>query len=265
MSIQKKTKTKSQEAYEMKHRGIIFQGWAVRAILGDLKTQTRRPIKPQISCEVPGAYFDAYNGGPQWNWWDDKNRVLNAHDIIKCPWGIPGDGLYVRETWQLEMHSGFIDVRYFADNHLWDCGTRHHALKNQKCWVKRPSIHMPKWASRIDLEILNIRVQRIQDITIEDIRAEGVSKIPGPTYEDPAAYCPDPWEVYADIWNSIYQEPSPAYKTIDGKKVITHYESYPWDESDRDPRTEINGLPHHCYPNPYVWAIDFKRIERTQS
>lgn len=51
-------------------------------------------IEPQPSCDIPGAYFDAYNGGPQWNWWDG-NKVCNGHDIITCPFGKKGDSIEI--------------------------------------------------------------------------------------------------------------------------------------------------------------------------
>ena len=185
----------------MKEHPIIFNGEMVRAILDGRKTQTRRAIRPQPGKPPSeGAYFDAYDGGPQWNWWSKDNKLHNDGPIIKCPYGIPGDRLWVRENFgilnidrnmlarfplfeveepdvpkgssvfdkaiacrddKIRVEKGY-ELLYQADGD-----------KGLKGW--RPSIHMPRWAARTFLDVLSIRVERVQDISIQDILAEGIT------------------------------------------------------------------------------------------
>lgn len=120
---------------KVKERPILFSGEMVRAILEGRKTQTRRVVKPQPVSPGDGAYFDAYNGGPQWNWWAPDNKQYLAQ-IINCPYGKPGDRLWVREK-----------------------------------------ITVARSASSLSLEITNVRVERLQEITFADCIAEGMPPI----------------------------------------------------------------------------------------
>lgn len=156
----------------MTERPILFSAPMVRAILNGVKTQTRRILKGSTEFRGPynPAYIEAHRNSPGW--------------ASICPHGQPGDRLWVRETWGS------------ADNWLHDCETnppRCVAYRADKAarnfdppydvdtsdwgaWERmkwRPSIHMPRWASRITLEIVAIRVERLQDISETDARAEG--------------------------------------------------------------------------------------------
>jgi len=157
----------------MKTRPIIFSAPMVRAILEGRKTQTRRIIKPQleryeeekdeklfqISAAVAGEWWFHGGGGER----ATRAALAEKH----CPHGAPGDSLWVRESFYDRADYAAIGklhkerIVYVADGVRADC--RAH-----------PSIHMPRWASRITLEITDVRVQRLQDITPEDARAEGV-------------------------------------------------------------------------------------------
>lgn len=146
-------------------RPISFNVEEVRALLEGRKTQTRRPVKPQPVSPGVGAYFDAYNGGPQWNWWAPDNKQYLTQ-IINCPLGKPGDLLWVRETWRLGDNPGSEnanDVHYRADEDECSGGP----------W--RSLSTMPKWAARIWLRNKSVRVERVQCIGEEDAFAEGVS------------------------------------------------------------------------------------------
>ena len=156
----------------MKERPILFSGPMVRAILDGRKTQTRRPIKPQ-----PPAYIDELYGG------ELRQRApyqLECHEtgcvlgygleddngqLYQCPFGVPGDRLWVRETFKADGEFAKYKtgrVRYLADI---------EPPAYERGW--RPPIHMPRWASRIVNEVVSVRVERVLDITEADAEAEG--------------------------------------------------------------------------------------------
>lgn len=160
----------------MKERPILFSAPMVRAILDGRKTQTRRVVKPQPPSGFPFPQ-DATTGGVTACWWTDRN--IDADDLswwpgydhqeaMKCPFGSPGDLLWVRETWALNPDENPLDAGaiYRATDPGWD--DSESGLR----W--KPSIHMPRWASRITLEITSVRVERLNEITEEDAKAEGI-------------------------------------------------------------------------------------------
>lgn len=183
-----------------KHRPILFNAEMVRAVLDGRKTQTRRIIKPQ-----PTTSFSTPDGDV-WNWDFKFKDFIGAQgtDIkcqfpktaaYHCPYGQPGDHLWVRETFgsQVRRYGGGTGRHtiYKADNaeavDFTDSAGKQYPVK----WT--PSIHMPRWASRITVEITDIRVERLQDISVDDARAEG---------------CPDhdkntPLTWFSLLWQSI--------------------------------------------------------------
>lgn len=173
---------------QIKERPILFSGGMVRAILDGRKTQTRRVAKLTASGRIKEP-------GRQRNWHPDDPECLNG-----CPYGKPGDRLYVRETWQhiygheeseswemphVKWHEvdGWLegpapkerpgDGQTFYEAN--DAQSQYHSELKETGdhWPWRPSIHMPRWASRILLEITDVRVERLQDISEEDAREEG--------------------------------------------------------------------------------------------
>lgn len=167
-------------------RPIIFQGDMVRAILDGRKTQTRRIVKPAPydNCQR------IIQHGDEWlqvllNGEDHELTLGDVSKRLKCPHGVPGDRLWVRETFSRSANGD--GIWYWADGNP-DYGD----------WSRpKPSIHMPRWASRITLQITDIRVEQLCDISEEDAIAEGVSN-----------QCEDGmWisamEQYADLWDSI--------------------------------------------------------------
>lgn len=159
----------------MKSRPILFRGRLVRAILDGRKTQTRRVIEPQPSDYCGSLRYDAHER--DWFGWDERNERI--HGIWKCPYGQSGDRLWVRENAILtDEPDGFWRVKYQADEAWRDVGpfesepTFQRWKKRRKNW--RPSIHLPRWASRITLEITEIRAERLQGISEKDAEAEGV-------------------------------------------------------------------------------------------
>jgi hypothetical protein len=175
-----------------KERPILFNGPMVRAIMAGCKTQTRRAIK-----NLDGVWVLIEENYSQ----QEPNKALvqdecgNYHDM-PCPYGQPGDRLYVRETFVVESSLG-VDpyeppftynrpIRFHSDSlngDWWEqCHYRatddppelyYEDMEDPGCrW--RPSIHMPKWAARIWLEITDVRVERVQDISYQDCLSEGI-------------------------------------------------------------------------------------------
>lgn len=166
----------------MKEHPIPFSPPMVRAILGDRKTQTRRVIRPQ---PVPSdaAFEIRHKRENVWGAWllgaRGARHVGWCNSEWRCPYGQPGDRLWVRETWWHEK-GGDYENAGFADGTLrskqgdvWHLPDWHP--KDAQIWRKRPSIHMPRWASRINLEVLAVRVEHVQDISEADAVAEGVA------------------------------------------------------------------------------------------
>jgi hypothetical protein len=178
----------------VKERPILFSGPMVRAILDGQKTQTRRIVKPQPSIEGQEPH------------------------LVRCPYGVPGDRLWVRETWgEGGMTKPGDPASYAAD---WpDAG----AIRK---W--RPSIHMPRWASRIDLEVTAVRVERLQAITEEDARAEGAAH--------------------------RIARGGDLSGALEGETPIQHVAHF------RDLWDSINGERTPWASNPWVWVVSFKRV-----
>ena len=226
---------------KMKERPIIFSSEMVRAILEDRKTMTRRPIKVQPSHKY--AIFADYKTDLGFTkskesfwagFWLNGNPDVGSPGYFKCPHGIPGDQLWVRETWKcsaLSHHtptdgpeSAEHSISYKPDGCFPNCKTFKFEKPMDNAWQKnrdgwRSSIHMPRWASRITLEIVNVKVERIQYITHKDALAEGVAY-------DVSKEDGSPLSRFQKLWNSIYS-----------KKGVG------WDK------------------NPWVWVIGFKRIK----
>lgn len=232
----------------MKERPIIFTAPEVRAILDGRKTMTRRVVKlPEIISEPGDAdatsigWPDNHESGPGWYGWMTEYPEEGSVRP-RCPYGQPGDRLWVRETWQgplfdyeqwgayREDHRRFETpafCRYAADG-----GAPPEFVDEEdelQCkW--RPSIHMPRWASRITLEIESVRVERLQDISEADALAEGC----------PCYVCGAPLDGNSEADCHCFHRTATA--------------------SDyRDLWEHINGEGSWS-ANPWVWAITFKRL-----
>lgn len=158
----------------MTERPILFSAPMVRAILAGKKSVTRRICKPandKLSGTAASVERAAKSG---WiAWWPTpvtaKETAERYDDGFKCPYGEPGDRLWVRETW---AHTNAYDGNYILDKRkaLYKADEESQITPNR--W--KPSIHMPRWASRITLEVTDVRVERLQDITEEDAALEGL-------------------------------------------------------------------------------------------
>lgn len=217
----------------MKERPIIFSGDMVKAILEDRKTQTRRIIKPQ-PIRLPAAYDrvgmtiwpPGSQPGEDGVSWGDKapsnspTKVMAKH----CPYGQTGDRLWVREAWcEHWIHNGEEWI---------EAGYRYKATDEKDKRAKwYPSIYMPHCASRIALEIVSIRVEKLQEISEEDYIKEGLK----PCKKNPK------------LAISHYSEAN-ANKLILQKDFM-----FLWDS--------INGEVNPWSSNPWVWVIEFRRVK----
>ena len=152
----------------MKERPILMSTEPVKAILDGRKTQTRRTAGLEEINKNPDLWVKREAGQvvDSWLFWHRDNQAECIY--LKCPYGQVGDRLYVRETFQTTREQDC--VLYKADYSTSDLHAEQCDFGN---W--RPSIHMPRWASRILLEITELRVERLQDITEEDAKAEGAN------------------------------------------------------------------------------------------
>ena len=188
----------------MAEHPIIYSTEMVRAVLDGRKTKTRRIIKPQ-----PEFRQNKIVGKDVWCWdiyvWGATGLSPNILSIVdKCPYGKVGDTLWVRESMLLQTEKGspYFDVLYCADkSHLDNKHELDDWFMSYSNWYGSgkdkqiiPSIHMKKEATRIFLEITNIRVERVQDISEEDTKAEGVIiRNIGETW----------WRAFHNLWDSI--------------------------------------------------------------
>lgn len=210
----------------MKERPILFSAPMVRAILEGRKTQTRRVVKLNDAGRVA-------RGGRQWHIDDD-------HAALACPYGQPGDRLWVREAHLLDppidgtwpsVGDSFTSIDDIPERYR----NPEHVLyraddKLTTAWRWRPSIHMPRWASRITLEVTDVRVERLQDISEADAQAEGVDRDTEPcdhtrrSCADVGCLGPTHRAAFCDLW------------------------------------MQINGADSWA-ANPWVWVVSFRRLE----
>jgi hypothetical protein len=232
----------------MKERPIIFSAEMVRAILEGRKTQTRRVRGLEDVNNYPGSFVGVaslgalgyrglcrsdyylkpsakkeYQKYPRLYHWllGVQSRELNPIPV-RCPYGQPGDRLWVRETWATTNTCDYLAPKeiwryehppmlYYS---AWTGAARES--KNRGKW--RSPIHMPRWASRITLEIKSVRVERVQEISEEDAIAEGISG---------GDWLGNPVGEYRKLWDSINAK-----------------RGYPWES------------------NSWVWAIEFEQKGR---
>ncbi len=212
----------------MKEHPIIFSGPMVKAILDGRKTMTRRIVKKAWdgltwAGDVHPARVDGWIA-----WWPSGTAEFTKRAYehgFPCPYGIPGDRLWVWEAWCLPDPTDKRTICYRASGDPVTTGAK---------W--KPSIHMPGWASRITLEIVSVRVERLQEITEEGAIKEGITKI--------------------DFYRLLDErQRTDQLDRIFGGKSLPHYVrqfASLWDS--------LNGKKHPWSSNPWVWVIEFKKI-----
>lgn len=278
----------------MTERPILFSGPMVRALLDGRKTQTRRVVKVQT-----GDLFDvhALRGAVQ-EWVPAVDPIAGVvgrtSRVIRCPYGVPGDVLWVRERCRaVELDDGLDCVEFHATqdeeddwgdtiedsraaSDQWIClrhyggmprrGTRRERGGIAGPWV--PSIHMPRWASRLTLRITDVRVERLNDCSEADAIAEGLYKS-HPTDDDRAWFrdwteeqtgCEPTPEELADFEDGVWMVPgvpqgwglTPADRRKDQWAPTPQFAYRQlWDH--------ING-PGAWDANPWVWALTFEVV-----
>jgi oligoribonuclease NrnB/cAMP/cGMP phosphodiesterase (DHH superfamily) len=204
----------------IEERPILFSGAMVQAILEGRKTQTRRIVKHYGTNLIRRVSGPSRDGTFDFIFPDELDPAKDGiGHLVKCPYGQPGDRLWVRETWK--PHPDPVNNALII-----------YKTTDGGCWPDlpwRPSIHMPRWASRILLEITGVRVERLQEISEKDAIAEGIERINA-----------------GDHW---------AWRDYSGNRQalspVFSYQSL-WES--------ING-PGSWAVNPWVWVLEFRRIE----
>ena len=166
----------------MKERPILFSAPMVRAILSGSKSQTRRVVKPQPPANAHQVEtWHHPDTKPRFFTWTTAGEISDQWEPLPCPYGQPGEKLWVRETWMDLLGTGIERktgdhgrYAYAADTPPGSYGDDQRKAYGLK-W--RPSIHMPRAASRITLEVTDVRVERLRDVSESDARAEGVQSV----------------------------------------------------------------------------------------
>lgn len=287
----------------MKEIPILFSTPMVQAILAGRKTLTRRVLK--FPNDYDGkAVFNNHPYGVKYS----SNEFDGCVKRLNSKW-CPGDLLWVRESWQMtgwDFKDGIMTIHYKdgqwldcmapeEDGDLWllnyverlekigclkqDPNDEERFVFTDKPQPWKPSIHMPKTASRIWLEVTNVRAERLQDMegaTPEECDSikEGIIKfhhgdgnygyhwngdMDGDNFVEP---------IYAfkDLWKIINGQPRPVHEIINGKIVTVAYEVYPFNEEDGKEfigLTEWKGKPLTVCINPWVWVVEFKLLSTT--
>lgn len=214
----------------MKSRPILFSSSMILALLDGRKTQTRRLFFALVgSRPVYGRGFPrgccAYEGDTDDTGWPLAQPLTGGAPFrIPCPYGNVGDALYVRETWAPHPQYAGMKPKTMP---------RHEAIYRASSHMKepwaggrwRPAIHMPRWASRITLEVTGVRAEHLQDISEEDARAEGMPSSDGhPVNGLPTSLVVEARDEFRRLWDKLNSERAP------------------WDN------------------NPFVWVLSFKRL-----
>lgn len=224
----------------MTERGMIFNAEMVRAILDGRKTQTRRPVKfpvhdKNLGCELAG---------------NELAGELSAGNYLNSAFGKPGDRIWVREAFR--VHSRATDVATLvykaSERNSWTEQTHRVpvAVCNKPATPEKwtPSLHMPRWASRILLEITDVRVERLNAISEEDAQREGV---------------------HTEVWD----------QTVVARNYAARDEFFQFWSEDMPHYVEMNQLYRSSFrslwesiygeeswkANGWVWVISFKRVE----
>jgi hypothetical protein len=258
----------------MAEKPVLFSAAMVQAILAGKKTMTRRVVSPQPPTECAIRTFVEESTDPRTDrsfaWYDRLPLPTRSH-YVRCPFGHPGDKLWVRESWRVSQqwdntkpselpHERGMTVFFDAG------GSRAHDASHQyvnddnylrpgearPSWVGkgRPSIFLPRWASRISLEVTGVRVERLQDISKADAIAEGAQSLlaSGARWPDSAAK-----------WSLEYPHPV----ELDAEHGDQHCLGSP-QMAFANKWNSINAQREGCLwaNSPWVWCVSFRRVDQ---
>ena len=226
----------------MKERPILFSGPMVRAILEGRKTQTRRIVQPQPELIPDISLAGKLTGSYSYWWYGSAAQTMIGVSMMPqfCPYGNRGEKLWVRETFCEFADYHIIDGKRFAyradSEHLRTFADSEQTRK-ELGYKWKPSIFMPRHASRITLEIVNVRVERLRDISEDDAKAEGIRELPLQEGE------PGAW------WSGDVMQGS----VLHGRSPVMAFRKL-WDSINKD------RAPWES--DPWVWILEFRRIEK---
>jgi hypothetical protein len=234
----------------MKERPILFSGPMVRALLDGRKTQTRRVVKSRPW--TTGDYFASgeystdlgYEASRGEFWAGFRHPSIHPDGSAcyeRCPYGAPGDRLWVRETWRSVVainppgKTTELGVARYVPDQQYCRRVEFQATQARDSEPWRPSIHMPRWASRITLEVTGVRVERLQDITEADAAAEGVESL-----RNEGEYWKDYLRSTAQCDELVCLNARDSFWTL--WDSLNAARGFGWDA------------------NPWVWVVEFTRI-----
>ena len=240
----------------MKERPILFSAPMVRAILECRKTMTRRVVKPQPDQPQPDC------DGKEPYWYVGGYRLRqDADNPLVCKFGQVGDRLWVRETWTPQSafngDPGGCSVEYRADGDV-RFFDGEHGMEPDGTW--RPSMFMPRWASRITLEITSVRVERLNEISEADAMAEGVDPL---FTESQIASRPELAEYHGRFANYLWHGHHGRFGMGNKKSDSWKYQYSAYDhaaDSFSSLWESINGEGSWA-KNEWVWVVGFKHVE----
>jgi hypothetical protein len=207
----------------MKERPILMSAPMVRAILAGTKVQTRRVVKPEPAGSVTTIYRPFANEPNNLHFYADNVGFIRWYG--GCPYGQPGDRLWVREAWKAHTTFDHLPPREIPQSHVWYMADDGYKAESRY----RQGMFMPRWASRITLEVTGGRVERLQDISEADAQAEGVT----PKWEPGCS-----GRLMEALGGFSFRPAASAYAEL-------------WEQ--------ING-PGSWDANPWVWVVEFKRV-----
>jgi hypothetical protein len=209
----------------------------IRAILDGRKTQTRRALKRPFLDVLP------LNDGPGWIGLIQRGSpgTKAKGQAFRCRYGVPGDHLWVRETWQRvwERRDGQRFTEPDPNAHYVRSWYEYAATSDEPPPSWRPSIHMPRAASRLSLKVTQVRAERLQDISEADAIAEGVEPVG------------DAWKSYEIIHTGRHRGKPNPHAAVPNRSPVTSYREL-WEA--------VNG-PGSWDANPMVWAVSFERVK----
>lgn len=219
----------------MNERPILFSGPMVRAILENRKTQTRRVVKLRDPSQTYSVHGD--------DGWPSSADECGMWHKDRCPYGAPGDRLWVREAWCPQIVNGSPHHLFKAS---WPQVDEHGITTPVPTFKWKPSIHMPRWASRITLEITEVRVERLHELSDGDAINEGILSVRSPEWD----------RQHFPAWRSEFDAACAANRKPPVGPMPTRAFKALWES--------INGKGSWG-KNPWVWVIGFERVDGEKS